>query len=278
MATGSTTTEKSKRKDTDAAAVKKQAKDTVGKVGEREIKRARAKIKEGEKNPIAYYFSASLTKDKRLEFVEVKQYLNDKFLGKIDQDQFFAVSEQSKKVYQLNRLLLAEANDQALMNERVRFAVKISYKWFETENYIKQIDEIIDDFGENVVLLFDAPTLVGLEQGLLSKINRYRENLHLKIILDNVESQNLSLTVAVHGDILRIDARYFNIKDEKYANLIKFYRDYCRSQGVKLAVKNVNDDKQFAFFTSYGVDILQGSAVYTPKKSVNTILRDFNID
>lgn len=277
MATKSEATEK-KNKETVKTVVKKEVKADEKKVGEKELKRAKNKIKEGEKNPIAYYFSSSLTKDKRLEFVEIKQYLNDKFLGKIDQDQFFAVSEQSKKVYQLNRLLLSEAGDQSLMNERIRFAVKVSYKWFETESYIKQIDEIIEDFGENVMLLFDAPTLIGLEQGILSKVNRYRENLHLKIILDNVESQNLSLTVAVHGDILRLDARYFNIKDEKYANLIKFYRDFCKSQGVKLAVKNVNDEKQLAFFTSYGVDYLQGSAVYTPKKSINTILRDFNID
>ena len=257
---------------------KSQKPKTVSVKSQKELKRTKARIKESEKNPIVYFYNANLNKNQKVEFVEVKQGINDKFLGKIDQDQYYAVSEMSKRVFQVNRLHITEVMNTALLYERVVFAVRVSAKWFEDEVTAQQIDDIIKEFKDNIILIFDATTLFNADSTVLSKIKRYRESMHLKVMVDNIENQNLSLTVGASADIVRIDARYFDLKDDKYSTLMKFYRNYAREQNVKLAVKNITDKKEQTFFLNYGADYVEGPAVYTPKKSVTTILRDFNID
>ncbi len=265
---------KTKKTSTKAGAKKK----TASVKSQKELVRTKARIKESEKNPVVYFFNANLNKNQKVEFVEVKQGINDKFLGKIDQDQYYAVSEMTKRVFQINRLHIEEVMSTALLYERLTFGVRISSKWFEDENMTIVIDDIIKEFKENIILIFDATTLFNAESTVLAKIKRYRESMRLKVMIDNIENQNLSLTAAAAADIVRIDARYFDLKDDKYSTLMKFYRNYCREQNVKLAVKNIRDKKEQTFFLNYGADFVEGPAVYTPKKSINTILRDFNIN
>ncbi len=276
---GEKPTKKVRKTKTEKTSATKTQKPKTGSIkSQKELKRAKARIKESEKNPIAYFYNANLNKNQKLEFIEVKQGINDKFLGKIDQDQYYAVSELSKRVFQINRLHINEVVSSSLLYERLIFGVRISAKWFEEEVAMQQIDEIIKEFKDNIILIFDATTLFNAESAVLSKIKRYRENQHLKVMIDNIENQNLSLTVAASADIVRIDARYFDLKDDKYSTLMKFYRNYCREQNVKLAVKNITDKKQQTFFLNYGADYIEGPAVYTPKKSITTILRDFDIN
>lgn len=273
-ATAKSTAKKSTAKST---AKKSASKKVEPKKSEREIKQDKARVQLGISRPVEYYYVVGKTKTNFIEYIDVQQVLNDKFNGKITQMMFFPIAEQSKRIFQLNKMMFERVADDCLKYQKVKFLIQISAKWFATVRDTQALFDYISLFGENVILSFDSVTLV--KQGPKAKdaLKKLSKDYHFKILFDNVEFQNLSQLIGYHPDYVRLDARFIDKGDETYTQVLKFMRDYLKAQGIKLVVRNIKDEVLKNYFLNNGADIVEGNGVYTPKKLVTSILKDFKL-
>ncbi len=244
---------------------------------ETQKKQSEQRVARGTNRPIEYYFIVGHSKINTIEYIEVQQVLNDKFSGRLTQPQYFPVAEQTKRIFTLNNMLFDKAQDESIMNEKIKFLVQVSAKWFESEKTLDEIMKQISSFGENVILCFDSVTLVRAGDVAKEALKKISKDYRLKILFDNVEFQNLSLIIGYHPDYVRLDARFIDIKDEHYTDVLKFMREYLKVQKIKMAVRNVKDEAQKNYFLNLGADVVEGNGVYTPKKLIASILKDYKL-
>ncbi len=244
---------------------------------EAKIKQSQQRVARGTNRPIEYYFIVGHSKINTIEYIEIQQVINDKFSGRLTQPQYFPVAEQTKRIFTLNNMLFDKVQDESIMNEKIKFLVQISAKWFESEKTLDEIMKQISSFGENVILCFDSVTLVRAGETAKEALKKISKDYRFKILFDNVEFQNLSLIIGYHPDYVRLDARFIDIKDEHYTDVLKFMREYLKVQKIKMAVRNVKDEAQKNFFLNLGADVVEGNGVYTPKKLIASILKDYKL-
>lgn len=264
------TVKKSTKKNADVATERKKAKSEGDKATAKRVLLA-------ERKPIDFFYVAGQSTDKKLEYIEIQQVLNDKFNGKILQQQFFPVAESSERIITLNRLLIDRAVYDATVNAKIRFLVQVSAKWFSTPAKINEFVNFVAKMGEYVVLCFDSVTLVKAGQVAKDVLEQLKKERFTKILLDNVEFQNLGLLIGYHPDYIRLDARLIDKTDEKYVLVLRFMRDYCKAQSIRLCVRNVKDDAMKNWLLLNGVNVVEGNCVYTPKKNVSTIREHYKL-
>lgn len=259
------------------ATKNKTATTKAPKKSERELKQDRARVELGTNRPVEYYYVVGKSKTNFIEYVDVQQVLNDKFNGKITQSVYFPVAEQSKRIFTLNKLLFEKVCDDCLKYDKLKFLVQVSAKWLSTLRDTNTLMAYLELFGENVILAFDSVTLIRQGDKAKTFIKKLQKDYHFKILFDNCEFQNLSQLIGWHVDYVRFDARFVDKADESYTQVVKFMRDYLKAQGVKMVVRNIKDDAIRYYFINNGADVVEGNGVYTPKKLINSILKDFKL-
>lgn len=246
-------------------------------LSEKEVKKAKERVLVATNKPIEYFYVVGENKIHGVEYVEVQQYLNDKFSGRVIQQQYFQIAEQSKRIFDLNKLMLEQVLEDYLKFERVKFMIQITPKWFSTAVLHEQLLNYVYTFKDKVILCLDASSLISGGKKAKDGIKKIAKEYHTKILLDNVEMQNLAQVIGYHADYVRLDARFIDKSDENYTQVFKFIKDYLKAQNSKLVVKNVKDDAQKFYFINNGADVVEGNGVYTPKKLISSIAKDYKI-
>ncbi len=246
-------------------------------LNEKETKKAKERILAGTNKPIEYFYIVGENKTNGVEYIEVQQYINDKFAGRIIQQQYFPIAEQSNRILELNKYMLEQVMEDYVKFERVKFLVQVTPKWFSSPLLKEQFLNYVYTFKDKVILCFDAGSLIKAGKDALDTIRKIVKDYHTKILIDNVEFQNLVQIIGYHADYVRFDARLIDKSDENYTQVIKFMRDYLKAQGSKMVVRNIKDEAQRYYFLNNGADVVEGNGVYTPKKLISSITKDYDI-
>lgn len=244
-------------------------------IDERASLEAQKRIELGVEKPIEYYYVAGESRFNSLEYVEIRQVLNDKFNGNLSQAQFFAVAEQTRRIYLMNKLLIEKMTEDSLVVPKVRFMIQISAKWLTNPAKTEVLENCLSDLENEAILAIDAVSLAGAGVEAKDALLALRDKFKIKILLDNVEYLNFMQFVAYHADYVRIDARFIDMKDDRYEKAFKFVKDFTKAVGGKVSVKHVSSGAMKEYFLKNGADVLEGRGVSTPKKQIVSILSDY---
>lgn len=223
--------------------------------------------------PVAYFFDNALNKDNTNAFLGIRQVLNDKFLGKLLPQQYFAIAENSDRIEQLNLWALKFAVVQCDENPKVNFAVETSCRMLAKKNAYAKLLENCRTANNNLIIAFDAAMLEALGKTGSDGIDALR-GIGAKIMIDRTETVGLHLLTDYAIDYLRFDSRYYTEGDTRRTALLDIMTGYANVQGIITAAENVDTTKEAKFLLNHGVNVIEGFAVSEPKRIVRTALKE----
>lgn len=249
-----------------------KTKATEKKVESSGLKQAKDRVQRALKTPFTYYYYASLNVSNVPVFINVNQCLNDKFIGRLYQPQYFAIAEQSDRIFIVNDLLITQAIGTALNYPKERFVVQVSAKYLEKKERVEQLSLLFENVPKNLIICFDARTLVmagGFGRShLLELIKKY----NLDVMIDNPETERLSLLFDFPFKYLRLDNRYFVDRSDNKKMFIMFLMDYCKKKNIFLCAKHIETKEDMEWMLTNGVKYLEGSYIQNAKKTVSAIV------
>ena len=217
--------------------------------------------------PIIYFYDSALDLDNTNEYIHVQQVLQDKFLGKMLPQQYFAIAESSARIEQLNYLAVKEAVTNCNDNPKFNFCVKISCRMLTKGNALERLLKYSKTENNNLIMAFDCALLEVLGQEGMAAIEKLKEN-GVKIMLDNTESAGLKILTEYIIDYLRFDARYYKEDNLRTTAHLDMLTGYCKVQGIKTASIGVENSKEAKFLAIHGVNIIQGFVIEEPKRTI----------
>lgn len=235
------------------------------------------RVKAGISTPITYYYTAAMSHQGELEYINIFQRLNDKYSGRILQPEFFVVAEQSNRIFALNRKLIEEAIAQARKKPIYRFVVALSTKWFEKENMIEDIKTLLSCAPENIVFSVTATSLANISPSGKEALTKAIMDYSLKLLLDNPEEEKLSVLFDYKLAYIRLDGRYYASGSSVKSAYLRIYADYARSQSIRVVVQNVQTDDEKNFFYKAGLSLMEGKIICSPKTKVNAIISPYEM-
>ncbi|MDE6302123.1 MAG: EAL domain-containing protein [Clostridia bacterium] len=223
--------------------------------------------------PIVYFYNAARTDENNIAYVTVQQVLNDKFLGKMLPQQFFAVAEGSERIETLNLLSVKQAATDCDSNPNMIFVTQASARLLIKDDVLKRLIKNAKTENGNLVLAFDCALLEALGERGLTGIRQLAEN-DVKIMIDNTENAGLKVLTEYNIDYLRFDARYYKEEDEKKTAHLDMVLGYAKVQGMKTTALYVNSVKEAKYFLSHGVENIEGDIVGSPVRIIQNAIKE----
>ena len=230
--------------------------------------------KRTEYKPIDIFFRGVVdakAKNKKVCFVDAFQVLNDRYLGRMNVCNYFAIAENSVRVNELNIIALEELKNYDLVMrenffipENTVYCIPISTRFLETE---KDFGVLVDTLKDNkykkgaLIISFYANSLVRLDEEGRKRYN-YIRRLGYKTAIAGFNEDYNSLDVfgEFNFDYLRCEARYFDATLRKKAVLNMLVK-YCAANDIGLVMEGVDAPAQYSRFKREGVKYLTGRAV-----------------
>lgn len=228
-------------------------------------------------NPISYYYSAALTNDNNIAYINVNQALNDKFIGSITEAQFFMVAEESEQIFILNKKLIIKTIIEAKEKPDFIFVCNLSAKWFIDEIRFQEFERLIADLPKNICFSLSTSSLSKLSFEVKDKMNTYFKEKGLMIMLDNPEEDKLSLIFEIKLAYIRLDGRYYKNHCNQKTGFLRLYQDFARAHQILVSVNHVDDEGNRVFFKNSGLSIMEGNAILTPKNKLIAITAPFEL-
>ena len=222
-------------------------------------------------SPIVYFYDAAINEDGAVQYLNVQQVLNDKFLGKMIPQEYFAMAESSTRIEELNFFALDEIVKNCNENPDVRFATKISCRLLlKQETLTKLVDRMKTEHG-NLILAFDCAMLEAVGFVGISAINTLKSQGAL-IMIDNAESASMRVLTEYDFDYLRLDARYYDGNSEKRLAHLDMITGYADVQNIVTTSINCEHKEDARILLDHGVKVIQGDAVARPMRLINLAL------
>ncbi len=239
-----------------------------------EIQRSKAKtINAGVAlaTPIVFFYDAAVNEEGKVQYLNVQQLLNDKFLGKIVPQEYFAMAEGSSRIEELNYIALDNVVKDCNANPDLRFAVKISCRLLlKQETLTKLVDKMRTE-NKNLILAFDCAMLEAVGFVGISAINTLKSQGAL-IMIDNAESASMRVLTEYEFDYLRLDARYYNGGSTKRLAHLDMITGYADVQNIITTSINCEHKEDARILLDHGVKVIQGDAVARPMRLINLAL------
>ena len=222
--------------------------------------------------PIVYFYNAALDEDSKVVYINVQQVLNDKFLGKMLPQLFFAIAERSDRIITLNLLAVEHVAKVADGDPDHVYVTQTSPVLLTKEESKKKLYDLAKTANGNLCLAFDAALLEILgEKGKISIRELAEEGV--KIMIDNTENAGLKVLTEYNVDYLRFDARYYTEEDEKKSAHLNIVTEYAKTQGIPACVENASTVKETRYLLSRGIKVVEGDIVGVPVRLVNNAIR-----
>lgn len=222
--------------------------------------------------PIVYFYNAALDEDSKVVYINVQQVLNDKFLGKMLPQLFFAIAERSDRIITLNLLAVEHVAKVADGDPDHVYVTQTSPVLLTKEESKKKLYDLAKTANGNLCLAFDAALLEILgEKGKISIRELAEEGV--KIMIDNTENAGLKVLTEYNVDYLRFDARYYTEEDEKKSAHLNIVTEYAKTQGIPACVENASTVKEMRYLLSRGIKVVEGDIVGVPVRLVNNAIR-----
>lgn len=223
--------------------------------------------------PIVYFYNAARTDENEIAYVNVQQVLNDKFLGKMLPQQFFAVAEGSERIETLNLLSVKQAATDCDSNPNTVFVTQTSARLLIKDAVLQRLIKNARTENGNLALAFDCALLEALGERGLVGIRRLAEN-GVKIMIDNTENAGLKVLTEYNFDYLRFDARYYKEEDEKKTAHLDMVVGYAKVQGIKTTAIYVNTVKEAKYFLTHGIGNIEGDLVGSPVRLIHNAIKE----
>ncbi len=221
--------------------------------------------------PIVHFYDAAIDEEGKVQYVNVQQILNDKFLGKMLPQEYFAIAEGSPRIEELNFIALEIVTKDCNENPDLRFVVKISCRLLlKQETLTKLVDKMKTEHG-NLILAFDCAMLEALGFAGVSAINTLKSQGAL-IMIDNAESASMRVLTEYDFDYLRLDARYYNGDSLKRLAHLDMITGYAAVQNIVTTSINCEHKEEARILLDHGVKVIQGDAVARPMRLINLAL------
>ncbi|MBP5404658.1 MAG: EAL domain-containing protein [Clostridia bacterium] len=221
--------------------------------------------------PIVHFYDAAIDEEGKVQYLNVQQILNDKFLGKMLPQEYFAIAEGSPRIEELNFIALEIVTKDCNENPDLRFVVKISCRLLlKQETLTKLVDKMKTEHG-NLILAFDCAMLEALGFAGVSAINTLKSQGAL-IMIDNAESASMRVLTEYDFDYLRLDARYYNGDSLKRLAHLDMITGYAAVQNIVTTSINCEHKEEARILLDHGVKVIQGDAVARPMRLINLAL------
>ena len=104
-------------------------------------------------------------------------------------------------------------------------------------------------------------------------LNLLTKRYKLTLMLDQVETERMTILFDYPIKYIRLDARYYKEDTEAKVAFVKVIKDYCNDRDITLCGRYVDTkvDRSWAF--SSGVKYIEGQIVQTIKGSVTQALK-----
>ena len=239
-----------------------------------EIQRSKAKtINAGVAlaTPIVYFYDAAINEEGQVQYLNVQQVLNDKFLGKMIPQEYFAIAESSSRIEELNFIALENVVKDCNENPTMRFALKISCRLLlKQETLTKLVDKMKTENG-NLILAFDCAMLEAVGFVGVSAIGTLKAQGAL-IMIDNAESASMRVLTEYDIDYLRLDSRYYDGSSSKRLAHLDMITGYADVQNIVTTSINCEHKEDARILLDHGVKVIQGDAVARPMRLINLAL------
>lgn len=222
--------------------------------------------------PIVYFYNAARTNENDIAYVTVQQVLNDKFLGKMLPQQFFAVAEGSERIETLNLLSVKQTASDCDENPNMVFVTQASARLLIKDDILKRLIKSAKTENGNLVLAFDCALLEALGDRGLFGIRQLAES-GVKIMIDNTENAGLKVLTEYNIDYLRFDARYYKEEDVKKTAHLDMVLGYAKVQGIKTSAIYVGTVKEAKYFLSHGMENIEGDIVGSPVRIIQNAIK-----
>ena len=221
--------------------------------------------------PIVFFYDAAINEEGQVQYLNVQQVLNDKFLGKMIPQEYFAIAEGSSRIEDLNFIALENVVKDCNENPDLRFVVKISCRLLlKQETLTKLVDKMHTEHN-NLILAFDCAMLEAVGFVGISAINTLKTQGAL-IMIDNAESASMRVLTEYEFDYLRLDARYYNGDSTKRLAHLDMITGYADVQNIITTSINCEHKEDARILLDHGVKVIQGDAVARPMRLINLAL------
>ena len=223
--------------------------------------------------PVVYFFDPAVGTDSNVAYVGIQQVLNDKFLGRLIPQMFFAVAEGSDRIERFNFLALEEAVTQCNAYKEQRFALATSCRLLIRDSVFERLVKNAKTEHENLILAFDCALLEALGNLGLERIRRLRDEAGVMIMIDNSENAGMKVLTEYDMEYIRFDGRFYMGDKPRQKAHLEMMTGYAKSQNIKTTSINVGGFKEAQHMIERGVDIIQGPAAGDPKRIVTLALK-----
>ena len=221
--------------------------------------------------PIVHFYDAAIDEEGKVQYLNVQQVLNDKFLGKMLPQEYFAIAEGSTRIEELNFIALELITKDCNEHPELRFVTKISCRLLlKQETLTKLVDKMKTEHN-NLILAFDCAMLEALGFAGISAINILKAQGAL-IMIDNAESASMRVLTEYDFDYLRLDARYYNGDSLKRLAHLDMITGYAAVQNIVTTSINCEHKEEARILLDHGVKVIQGDAVARPMRLINLAL------
>lgn len=223
--------------------------------------------------PVVYYYDVAVDKEDKPLFINVRQVLNDKFLGKLLPEQFFAVAEGSERIEQFNFLSVEAAISDAERYPEYVFAVKTSVRLLLKAETRKKLIKLISATAGNLALSLDCALLEAVGETAVAAVKELR-SAGAKILLDNSEQAGMRALTDFDYEFLRFDARYYRDGSKKSEAHLATLAGFAKTLGIASVASNVETVKEAVSYLTKGVGGVEGFIVEEPKRVVLNALKE----
>lgn len=211
------------------------------------------------------------SKDKKVQFVDVVEILNDRYLGRMYALNYFAIAENTVRINELNLIAVKElANYHLAMRknflipEKTVYCLPITTRFLESDEDFALLLSALKEGGYkkgSLILSFFGLSLDRLGDGAKKRYMRLRRGGYKTASSGFGEDFNsLDVFTGVKFDYLRCEAAYFDTDPAKKKLLLMLIR-FCNANKMTLIMDGVNTAAQYTRFKKAGVKILTGDAV-----------------
>ncbi len=218
--------------------------------------------------PIVYFYDACQNGDSTINYLNVQQVLNDKFLGKLLPPQYVAIAENSERSEELNLFAIEKVLEDIKENEKYTFCLAISCRTFARKHSHEKLVKLLSNNDcSRLILAFDAGMLAALGKKGKDGIDEIR-SLGAKVMIDVGVDFGLDLLTDYAMDYLRLDARYYRENDARRTAILDMITGYTTVQGITTVMSGVEDNKESKHYVMHDIDVIQGFASCEPDRNI----------
>ncbi|MBO5305045.1 MAG: EAL domain-containing protein, partial [Clostridia bacterium] len=218
--------------------------------------------------PIVYFYDACQNGDSTINYLNVQQVLNDKFLGKLLPPQYVAIAENSERSEELNLFAIEKVLEDIKENEKYTFCLAISCRTFARKHSHEKLVKLLSNNDcSRLILAFDAGMLAALGKKGIEGLDEIR-SLGAKVMIDVGVDFGLDLLTDYAMDYLRLDARYYRENDARRTAILDMITGYTTVQGITTVMSGVEDNKESKHYVMHDIDVIQGFASCEPDRNI----------